>query len=431
MREKISRFLASDWLICLGVLAALGLLLGLALWMQPRQLTVAAAQGDLESQRVVQALADSLARDRAGVRLVPIWTTGTSQSVQAFNEGKADLVVARSDMTLAPGSSSLMTLRRFYPIVLTRKSSKITKVSELRGKKIGVGAQSEQNALLLRKMLVHWGLQETDFTVVPVNRGEQVELANTGKIDAFFSVSSGRIRSGPRSTDTLHKAWGRDFMVIAFDDADALALTIRGIESGELVKGIFGGEPAKPEEDTESATVSNRLVASEKVSVHEAVTLSRALLALRDKRQAEIPEVLGIETPSREVPTLPVHAGTAQLLDGVYQDFLDRYTNHIFVAVALVGAAGSSLSTLKSRRRRQQRERVVLDLHYLLNLSDQIALLQADPKKSGDLLQEVDGIFQRSMLACAQGDISSGTLAAIQAAVSRCHRAAQLREAFA
>jgi TRAP-type uncharacterized transport system substrate-binding protein len=431
MREKFARFLANNWIVWVGLFAVLALLVWFALWLQPRQLSVASAQGDLESQRVVQALADALSRERAAVRLVPIWTASPTESVLMFNQGKADLVVARSDMILATGSTSLMSLRRFFPVVLTRKSSKISKVSELRGKKIGVSALSEQNAVLLKQMLAHWGLQETDFTVVPVKRGEQIELAASGKIDAFFSVSSGRARSGPGRTETLHKAWGRDFVVLPFEDADALALAIRGVETGELVKGFFGGEPAKPEEDTDSATVSNRLFASEKLTAHEAVTLSRALLSLRDKRQAEVPEVLSIETPSREVPTLPVHPGTAQLLDGLYQDFLERYTNHIFMAVALLGAVGSSLTTLKSRRRRQLRERVVLDLHYLLSLSDQIAMQQADSKKSSDLLQEVDGIFQRSMLACAQGDISSGTLAAIQAAVSRCHRAAQVREAFA
>jgi TRAP-type uncharacterized transport system substrate-binding protein len=431
VRKIIARVLASDWLVWLGVLAALGLVVATVLWLQPRQLSVAAAQGDVQSQRIVQALADSLSRERGGVRIVPIWTTSSSESVRMFNQGQTDLVVARSDAVLATGSTSIMSLRRFFPVVITRKASKISKVSELRGKKIGVGGQSEQNPMLLRQLLAHWGLQEADFTIVPVQRGEQLELATSGKIDAFFAVSSGRIRSGQGSADTLRKAWGRDFVVLAFDDADALALSIRGVESGELVKGFFGGEPAKPEEDTESATVSTRLIASEKVTVQEAVALSRALLSLRDKRQAEVPEVLGIEAPSREVPTLPVHSGTAQLLDGVYQDFLDRYTNHIFMAVALLGAAGSSLTTLKSRRRRQLRERAVLDLHYLLSLSDQIALQQADPKKGALLLQEVDGIFQRSMLACAQGDISSGTLAAIQAAVSRCHRAAQLRDAFA
>jgi hypothetical protein len=99
------------------------------------------------------------------------------------------------------------------------------------------------------------------------------------------------------------------------------------------VVSFAGEEPAKPDEDTASATLTRRLMANEKFVTHDAVTLTRALLTLRDRRQADMPEVLGIETPARDAPSLPVHLGTSQHLDAVYQDILARYTNLIFVPV--------------------------------------------------------------------------------------------------
>jgi hypothetical protein len=157
--------------------------------------------------------------------------------------------------------------------------------------------------------------------------------------------------------------------------------------------------------------------------------LTRTLFALRDQRQSEVPELLAIAAPARDVPTLPVHPGTIQLLDGVYQDFLDRYINHMFIAVAFLGALGSGVPAINARRRRVQREKSVEDLNYLFGLSDRIAQ-ESDPVLTRQHLKEVDTIFQRSLVACAEGHVSSGTLVAIQAAVNRCHRAAELNIAL-
>jgi TRAP-type uncharacterized transport system substrate-binding protein len=423
MQKKLVRFLMGDWLVWFAALFVLCLIVGVAVWLQPRYLVVAASQSDQESLRIVQALGDALARERSSVRLTPLWSATQAESVQAFNGGKADLLVARSDAALMSGSTSIMNLRRFYPVVLTRKSAKIAKFSELQGKRIGVGGQTEQNTTLLRQMLSHWGVPETAVTVVPLQRGELADAAIAGKIDAFFAVASPRIRLSSGGIEVLRKVWGKDLVVLAFDDAEALALRIRGVEAGELVKGFFGGEPAKPEEDTDSATLTNRLMANEKLGTHDAVTLTRALLALRDRRQADLPEVLGIETPSRDAPTLPVHPGTSQHLDGVYQDILDRYTNHIFIAAMGLGALGSIATALRSRQRRLRSEAAVKDLHYLIDVSDRLSQHTGDAQIRAELLGEVDGVFQRAMLSCAKGEISSGALAAIQAAAQRCHLA--------
>ena len=423
--KRIVHFVVVDWAACL--LLALVLVVGaaVAVFLQPVVLVIAAGQADQDEQKVVQLLIDTLAKERSGVRLVPLWTNGATESAAALTAGKADLAVIRSDVIVGRGASSLVSLRKFNPVLFTKKSAKITKLSDLRGKKIGIGGQGEMNQLLFRQILSQRGLQEQDYTLVPLKRGEQADYANQGKIDAFFSVSAGRTRSNETFNDNLRKSWGDKLVVVTFDDAAALAMRISGVETGEIVKGFFGGDPPKPEEDTNTIILSNRLVASEKVNANTAVVLTRTLFAMRDKRQSEVPELLTIAAPARDVPTLPVHLGTIQLLDGVYQDFLDRYINHMFIAVALLGALGSGVPAINARRRRVQREKSVEDLNYLFGLSDRIAQ-QNDPLLVREHLKEVDMIFQRCLIACAEGHVSSGTLVAIQAAVHRCHRSAEL-----
>ncbi len=427
--KRMTGAIASHWLAWL--LFALALAAGAAVvaYLQPTVLVIAAGQTDQDEKKVVQLLVDTLAKERGGVRLVPLWTAGFSESAAALSAGKADLAVIRSDVDVGRGASSLVSLRRFYPVLFTNKGTKITKLSDLRGKKIGVGGQGELNRILIRQILSDRGLLEQDYTLVPIKGAEQADYVNQGKIDAFFSVSAGRTQSNAGFNDNIRKAWGEKFVVVTVDDVAALALRFRGIEAGEIVRGFFGGNPPQPDDAIDTITLTNRIVASDKVSPQVAVTLTKTLFSLRDKRQLDVPEVLAIAAPSRDVPTLPVHPGTVQLLDGVYQDFLDRYINHMFISVAALGAFGSAATAINARRKRGQRESAVEDLHNLLALSDRIAQ-QSDALLARQHLQEVDKIFQRNMIACAEGSVSSGALVAIQAAVNRCHRAAELNAAF-
>ena len=423
--KRIAHFIVVDWVACLMLALVIAMAIAMALFMRPVVLVIAAGQADQDEKKVVQLLVETLAKERSSVRLVPLWTNGVSESAAALTSGKADLAVIRSDVIVGRGASSLVSLRKFNPVLFTKKSTKITKLSDLSGRRVGIGGQGDLNQLLFRQILSQRGLQEQDYTLVPLKRGEQADYANEGKIDAFFSVSAGRTRSNETFNDNLRKSWGEKLVVVTFEDAAALALRIRGVETGEIVKGFFGGDPPKPEEDTDTIVVSNRLVASEKVNQNTAVVLTRTLFAMRDQRQSEVPELLAIAAPARDVPTLPVHPGTIQLMDGVYQDLLDRYTNHIFIAVAFLGALGSGVPAINARRRRVQREKSVEDLNYLFGLSERIAQ-EEDPLLVRQHLKEADTIFQRSQIACAEGQVSSGTLLAIQAAVNRCHRTADV-----
>lgn len=427
--KRLGSGFLNHWLALTLLVLALLMGGGLALFLIPRQLVIAAGQGDFDEPRVVQLLMETLAKEHANVRLTPLWTNGASESAEALASGKADIAVTRSDLELIAGATSLASLRKFYPVVFTNQASRIKKVVDLRGKRIGIGGAGEQNVKLAKQVLAHWGLKDGDYQFVRLKRGEQVESVRLGSIDAFFAVSSGRTRAPTALSDNVRKAWGNKVIVIMFEDAAALAQSIRGVEAGEIVKGFYGGEPAKPDEDTESITVSNRLVANANLSPNHAVTITKALLSMRDTRQADTPEVLAVEEPARNIPTLPVHPGTLQLIEGQYQDFLDRYTNHIFILAALLGGLGSSFTVFNARRRRVSRNQSLGDLHHLLALSDEITV-KDDPQQVQKHLQEVDDVLRRTLIACASGQVTSGTLTAIQSAVNRCHRAADSKLAY-
>ena len=391
-------------------------------WEQPTRLKIAVSQHDMDEPKVVQALIDALIKERADVRLTLQVTNGPEESAQALDRGEVDLAVVRSDIQVGRGATSIMELRKFFPMLVTRQGNRIDKIADVRGKHIGIAATPRHNRKFAAEVLLHWGLKEQDYGFIDIEPGELSALVKTGKIDALFAIGALGNRPSRRTNDLLRTVWGPQLKLLAFEDVAALAGKIRGVEEGELVKGYLGGNPVKPEEDMDTIALSNRLVASEKVAVPVAVTITKTLLSLRDKKQAETPELISLTIPSRSSPSLPVHPGTVQQGDGTYQDFLDRYTNHFYVALALIGGLGSLLTTLLTHGKHLVRDRSVRDVRQVLLLGD---LLATDTDKSSVALRlaEADKILQETLLACAAGDVEHSVLMAMQVAVARCHRA--------
>ena len=131
--SRTLRFFLNDWIAWLLLVLAGGAAWALFSFLNPRVFVIAAGQADPDELKVVQLLVETLAKERSAVRLVPLWTTGVAESAAMLTNGKADLAVIRSDLNVGRGASSLVAMRKFYPVVFTKKSSKISKVSELRG----------------------------------------------------------------------------------------------------------------------------------------------------------------------------------------------------------------------------------------------------------------------------------------------------------
>src|SRR5205809_1911143 len=70
---------------------------GLYLVLRPVTLRVAVGPPGSDDQKLVQLMAQTFARDGSAIRLAPITTAGTPESLALFTAGKADLAVARGD----------------------------------------------------------------------------------------------------------------------------------------------------------------------------------------------------------------------------------------------------------------------------------------------------------------------------------------------
>src|SRR3954467_3308869 len=101
----------------------------LYLFLRPTVLRIAVGPPGSDDQKLIQTIAQIFARDRSPVRLTPITTEGTPESLALLTTGKADLAVARGDLNVPANAESVVILRKnvvvlWAPSGLPAKGSK-------------------------------------------------------------------------------------------------------------------------------------------------------------------------------------------------------------------------------------------------------------------------------------------------------------------
>ena len=114
LRQKRQRF--SFLILFIGIFVFVAAAGALYYALRPETLRIAVGPPDSDDQKLIQALAQSFARQRSAVRLAPIPTNGPTESLALLGADKADLAVARGDLDMPAeaGSSSLSVLWHRY-----------------------------------------------------------------------------------------------------------------------------------------------------------------------------------------------------------------------------------------------------------------------------------------------------------------------------
>src|SRR6266446_8596300 len=149
----------------------------LYLALRPVTLRIAVGPPGSDDQKLIQALAQTFARDRSPVRLSPITTEGATESIALFVASKAELAVARGDLNLPANAESVAILRKnvvvlWAPSGLPSKGSKkkqpapkIKGIDDLAEHRVGVIGRTQANVTLLRVILAESGVSPDKVAV--------------------------------------------------------------------------------------------------------------------------------------------------------------------------------------------------------------------------------------------------------------------------
>ena len=449
-------------LLCAGLVAVVSYILN-----RPTTYIIAVGPPNSEDTRVVQAMTQHLARDRATVRLRPmILQGGTRDAMAAIDRGTADFAVVRHDIGMPRDGSAIAIWRKNVavfivpapepPVPAVRKGrratvvkpAKIEKIGDLVGKRLGVVGRSPTNINLLKTVVLQFSIPAD--SMIFLNPSEEAKPNTPGKItvvqfdpnnvgaaireskikpDAILSVGPvGSTITADAIAASIRNKEPPSFIEI--NAAEAIAERNPVYELTEIKAGAFGGAPPQPEETIETIGVNHYLVARNTLSEDVVADLTKRVFAMRQVLATEIPSSAKIETPdtSKDGP-VPVHPGAAAYIDGELKTFFDRYSDLLYLGLMLVSFLGSGLVGLASYSKSDERERRTKSLEKLVEI---IALARkAELSQALDELQAaMDGVHDEMVREVESNALDQSTLTAFQVSFEQTRAALADRRAI-
>ena len=290
--------------------------------LQPVTLRIAVGPPGSDDHKLIQAMAETFARDRSGVRLSPIITRGSggkpwpSRRVQGRSRGRARRSGNAGDAeTVAIVRKNVVVL--WSPSGLPGKGSKkqpapkIKAIDDLEGHRVGVIGRTPANVALLRVILTESGVDPDKVAVTQFGTDQIKELARDTTIDAFMTVGPLDSKITAEAIAATARARGEP-KFLPIDVSDAIALKHPLYESEEIPGSVFSASPAWPDDKIDTVSVNHVIVArkalSKRRSRHSPAKCSP--FAIHLPRKCRAPRTSKSRTPTR-TPSCPCIAGAA------------------------------------------------------------------------------------------------------------------------
>jgi TRAP transporter TAXI family solute receptor len=404
--------------------------------MRPVVLRIAVGPANSDDLKVVQALTQAFNQAHGHVRLRPVQTDGASASAKALEDGQVDLAIIRGDLEVPKNAQAVATLRKNVAVLWVppaakgkKSGAKITKITQLAGRRIGVVGRTQANVELLKVILRQYGVDPAKVDIFQFPAADAAEAIRTQRGDAY--IAAGPINS--KITADAINASARDGATptfLAIDSAEAIAQNHPMYESTEIPAGAFGGSPAKPDDEVKTIGFSHHIVARKGLSDTTVASFTRQLFAIRQSVMAEFPLAAKIETPDTDKDAaIPVHPGAAAFVDGEEKTFLDRYSDYIWWGLMALSAMGSAGAWFAGYLKKDERNNNSSLRERLLEMI--AAARRSDSTEELDRMQtEADDILRDTMHCFDDGAIDEGALTAFSIVLDQFHNAIADRKAL-
>lgn len=391
--------------------------------LRPVTLRIAVGPPGSEDQKLVQALAQTFARDASPVRLTPVTTEGAIESIALLAAKKADLAVARGDLDLPADAQSVAILRKNVVVLWSVSghpprgskkppAPKIKEIGELAGHRVGVIGRTRANVNLLRVILTESGVNPDKVTVTQFGTGQIAEMARDPAIDAFMAVGPLNSKITTEAIAATAKARG-ELKFLPIEVSEALSQKHPLYEAEEIPGSTFSTSPARPEDKVDTVSVNHLIVAPKSLSETAVGAFVRQLFTVRQSLAREVPSAAKIEKPDTDKDAaLPAHQGAAAYIDGTERTFLEKYTDYIWGAILVLSGLGSAGAWLRHYLKRDEREQYTGHRDHLLAIISTVRLAES-PDDLAAMQREVDGILREALDCYDDGAIEEGDLAAI------------------
>ena len=406
---------------------AIGILAGKVLAF-PTTLRVAVGVAGGENYRLVEAMNQVFTRERTGLRLKIIRTPTATDAAAKLDAGEAELAVSRADVAIPRQGDTVVILHSDPVIILATQRSGVTRMPDLRGKKIGVAGGLAANQVILRQLLTYYGIPLEEVSIVAVDPSELAGPVRDGRIDVAFLVQPTASKALRDAYVTVSEEGGGPAAFVPVPEAEAIAERNATIDDEELTQGSLSGNPIVPSEAMKTIAVSHRLFAQRDLAEGTIAELTRLIFVHKAAIAGENPLAARIEKPETDnESTLAVHAGATAYYDGEVKTFMDRYGDWIYVGAMVLGFGGSAVAAVLSRAGTHHRRAALSMVQELRQLLEAARL--ADAPALDAIQQRADAIFTATLTGATESRLEPGDITIFSFAFDHLRTAIEERRA--
>lgn len=352
--------------VAISLAVVVGAAFGVRYFDQGRILRLAVGPPESSDTRLVEAVQRLLPHSVGSIRLQVIKTESASASAAVLDEGRADLAIIRNDVAVPRNAGIMLITHKDTALLVARRGSKISKVSDLEKKRVGVVPGTQANLDLFDTILTRSGVRPGAVHRIALQGSKAREAINANLVDAMLAVAP----LGDTLHDEITSALAKDSKTgpafIDIKNAEALAQRQPAFEKVDIPSGFFRGSPSWPSEDMTSVSVFHSLVARQDMSEAIIGDLTKRLFAMRTALAAEASIAQFMEAPKTEKGArYPLHRGAAAYYGDTEKTFMDRYGDWIYILAMVLGAGGSAVAsviTSMQARARRAAMAVIADL---------------------------------------------------------------------
>lgn len=245
-------------------------------------------------------------------------TSASVENINLVNAKKVDLAIIQSDVA-ADAIAGRFNFEKGGPVqnlqtlgamhlsfiqVVAPKKNNIKSISDLKGKKISVGAPNSGVEINARALLTAYGLTYDDVKVDYLSFSESVDQIKNGTLDAAF-ITTGL---GVAAILDLQTTVDIDLVPIPASDITKLQEQNSAFFSAEIPAGTYKNDKPVP-----TVAMKNIMLVRSDMSEDEAYQLTKTFYESKDELTSahNAAKEINVDTASKDV-VVPLHPGAAK-----------------------------------------------------------------------------------------------------------------------
>ena len=395
--------------VLLTLVLTLATVWGARIWLKNSE-TLVFAVGDPNGPeaRFANRLATMLKNNYSRLRVKIVSNGDNTKALAQFDRQEANLAVLRTDAKVPPRARAVAILDHDLVLVFSPAGKKIKSLAEVKKKKIAIIADNDSGASFIRNILELPDGPATNPLVQVVSPGTPIDKLLASGVAAVVTIVPASKIVKDKSYEQYAKRGGLTLNTI--EAAKLLTRKYPALSEETVESGTLSSSPAIPEEDVETVGFKWLLVTQSRMPNTTIGELARLLYENKAELALENGFASRIEPAATDKDAFIIaHAGAAEYINDDIKSFVERYSDLMYFAAAVLGIIGSICATLYTKVTRIAPEKASELATRLLDIGEdcQDATCTDDLDRMQD---ELEKILRGVVIGLRDGTISSDGL---------------------